>query len=369
MKRLWMVFGICWLLPLMERQAKGFLADCRCTMKTPSFVQVGQNIELENHTMTFTPRIISKGERWRLRYEELCEFKKQHGHCNVPSNYPQNMALVRWINHQRQLYRVDSPKLSPERIQALEAIDFQWRQTETWDSHFQQLCQYAAKHGHCSVGLRDDAKLRHWVKNQRYFYRCFIQNNHTSMTQERIDKLLSIGFDFDTSAETFHALSWMEKYNELLDYQKQNGGKGTFPSRRDQRYSALNRWLDVQRKLPPELTQAVDDDDDHHHDNISPENATYPLLIEQRIRLLKKAGYCWGVQQLKREKPKPKPPPPKINVQDDVSFEQIVRERAKQRFKRKRRTDGNEDEDELIRQLSDDELLKAWRKRFAPYRN
>lgn len=40
------------------------------------------------------------------RFKELMEFKEQHGHCVVPSNYPLNTKLSNWCQTQKRQYKL-----------------------------------------------------------------------------------------------------------------------------------------------------------------------------------------------------------------------------------------------------------------------
>ena len=64
----------------------------------------------------------SYDEFWRLRFEELKEYKRKHGHCNVPRSH---RKLGYWVQTQRDAYSKD--KISQERINALNKIGFLWR--------------------------------------------------------------------------------------------------------------------------------------------------------------------------------------------------------------------------------------------------
>jgi Helicase associated domain len=39
---------------------------------------------------------------WLARFQELMDFREQHGHCNVPTKWPENQSLARWVTFQRQ---------------------------------------------------------------------------------------------------------------------------------------------------------------------------------------------------------------------------------------------------------------------------
>lgn len=61
---------------------------------------------------------------WESRYEELKEYKRQHGDCVVPRR-EEFKRLNRWVTTQRQNYKVPG-KLSEERIRMLDDIGFAW---------------------------------------------------------------------------------------------------------------------------------------------------------------------------------------------------------------------------------------------------
>ena len=67
---------------------------------------------------------------WYERFQELVEFKKVHGHCNVPSHFVKNRSLVCWVKHQRRQYRLlqlgQTSSMTKARIVALEQLGFEW---------------------------------------------------------------------------------------------------------------------------------------------------------------------------------------------------------------------------------------------------
>jgi hypothetical protein len=76
------------------------------------------------------------GESWNQRFEELKEFRRNHGHCLVPSRYPETPELGVWVGTQRTQYRLymkakegGNPTVSSmneDRVRALEALGFTW---------------------------------------------------------------------------------------------------------------------------------------------------------------------------------------------------------------------------------------------------
>jgi len=67
---------------------------------------------------------------WSKRYEELCDYNKKYGNCLVPIGYKDNVQLSNWVSTQRQEYKLmkdgKPSRLTPERIQLLNAVDFIW---------------------------------------------------------------------------------------------------------------------------------------------------------------------------------------------------------------------------------------------------
>jgi hypothetical protein len=68
---------------------------------------------------------------WEERLNELVDYRKIHGHCNVPSSYSENSALAKWVPTQRKQYKLHlEGKASPmtlSRIQELECLGFEWK--------------------------------------------------------------------------------------------------------------------------------------------------------------------------------------------------------------------------------------------------
>lgn len=61
---------------------------------------------------------------WDMRLVELIEFKRTHGHCNVPATWRHNKELGSWVGTQRKYMRMG--RLSDERVAALTSIGFEW---------------------------------------------------------------------------------------------------------------------------------------------------------------------------------------------------------------------------------------------------
>eukprot|EP00814_Leptocylindrus_danicus_P018345 CAMPEP_0116014752 /NCGR_PEP_ID=MMETSP0321-20121206/6442_1 /TAXON_ID=163516 /ORGANISM="Leptocylindrus danicus var. danicus, Strain B650" /LENGTH=165 /DNA_ID=CAMNT_0003484419 /DNA_START=337 /DNA_END=831 /DNA_ORIENTATION=- len=71
----------------------------------------------------------------------------------------------------------------------------QYNDAQQWNARFQEIKLYQAKHGHCNVPRRS-GKLGTWVDKQRVQYRLLLDGRQSSMADERIQKLESIGFQW-----------------------------------------------------------------------------------------------------------------------------------------------------------------------------
>jgi len=61
---------------------------------------------------------------WERMLEILIEFKKVHGHCNVPQKGGQHKRLGKWVNTQRTHFKRGD--LKPDRVRQLEEVGFVW---------------------------------------------------------------------------------------------------------------------------------------------------------------------------------------------------------------------------------------------------
>ena len=61
---------------------------------------------------------------WEKMFAALVEFKKVHGHCNVPQKSGENKRLGKWVNTQRTHYKRRT--LRHDRKQQLDSIGFVW---------------------------------------------------------------------------------------------------------------------------------------------------------------------------------------------------------------------------------------------------
>jgi len=195
---------------------------------------------------------------WKVRFAQLQAFKEEHGHTRVQVRGKKNdgedssySQLGKWVEHQRTQYKLRSEgkqsAMNAERIDLLEAVDFEWIiprapkapgtpqkrraagegdgdndhdategdmvtprqkksrpgdrsvQTKKWNEKWEELKAYQQQHGHCRVAAgkgKSYSKLGKWVEHQRTQYRLMKEGKSSSMTEERIERLKGVGFEF-----------------------------------------------------------------------------------------------------------------------------------------------------------------------------
>jgi hypothetical protein len=193
-------------------------------------------------------RSTSKGTAWEDRLNELADYRKVHGHCNVPKRYSENTKLGRWVARQRSQYRYrlegKTSQITLPRIEALESLCFEWSghgATCAWEERLSELVDFHKIHGHCNVPWRysENTKLGSWVTNQRSQYRFRLEGKTSSMTFPRIEALESLGFEWSSHTD------WEDRLSELADYRKVHGHCNV--PRKYSENAKLGTWVTHQR--------------------------------------------------------------------------------------------------------------------------
>jgi len=168
-------------------------------------------------------------ERWDSRYEELLEYIKVHGHCNVPATY-RHSPLGTWVGKQREEYKKlkdkKSSQLDKYRIDKLNEVEFQWSLQSwtviSWDDRFEALKKFKGHNGHVKVP-RNHPDFGNWPIYQKAQYKLFKEGKKSKITKEKVDRLIQIGF-FESPNNSQAAPSLSEQANAAMAVQKQQGG-------------------------------------------------------------------------------------------------------------------------------------------------
>ena len=174
--------------------------------------------------------------QWFERLEELKGYRREFLNTNVPKFCPMYPLLGRWVDKQRLDYsRYQKKKnieekwrgvdvldkeveeeikrlnnlhtgMTEDRIRLLEAEDFIWDAfAYSWDLKFEELQCFAALNGHANVRetRKGDATipLARWATTQRKNFVKYQNGEPTSLTEEKIERLNSVGFCWEVGSK------------------------------------------------------------------------------------------------------------------------------------------------------------------------
>ena len=220
--------------------------------------------------------IVDFEKQWQTRYAELLKYKEVYGSCRVPSGWAHNPQLANWVGVQRRHYK--QGKLSSDRIQQLESIEFDWvvesnlnsylggnsvdAIEQRWDLMFEKLSEYNAEYGDCLVsqGWKLDTRLSDWVTSQR------TANNRGQLPIKRIEQLNELGFDWDPIGTR-----WNEMFQQLVEFREEHGH--TLVPQGQPQFKELSTWVRNQRRA---MVQ------------------NQPIMVE-RAKRLDEIGFVWRI--------------------------------------------------------------------------
>jgi len=138
--------------------------------------------------------------RWDGKYEELVEYIKQHGHCNVPATF-RHSPLGTWVGKQREEYKKMKDKKSSQldryRVDKLNAVRFKWTLQNytviSWDDRFEALKKFKIQHGHVKIP-KNHPDFGNWPIYQKTQYKLFKEGKKSKLTKKKVDRLIRIGF-------------------------------------------------------------------------------------------------------------------------------------------------------------------------------
>jgi hypothetical protein len=140
---------------------------------------------------------------WEVGMQQLRAFQLSNGNLDIPHIYAADQPLGNFVKSIRQSYKNIqkgqyhlNKLLNDERIVELNSMGFklQVRQREPWEQRFEELKKHVKRHGNCEVPK--DTPLGVWILNQRSQFKLMLARKKTSLSQQRINSLNSIGFDW-----------------------------------------------------------------------------------------------------------------------------------------------------------------------------
>jgi Helicase associated domain len=163
-----------------------------------------------NNQMHVCPRKFQAGQ-WNERFQDLMRFKDEHGHLLVPHSYPPNQKLAQWVKRYVAAIAQNSWLM-------VFACNF-----STWLTFS------------CLIMLRTAPH----PDRQRYQHRLKSMNRHSTLSDEREQILLDVGFIWDS-----HRAAWQDHFQSLEAFAMQ-AGNCNVPS---SEMPTLSTWCKHQRR-------------------------------------------------------------------------------------------------------------------------
>eukprot|EP00980_Cylindrotheca_fusiformis_P011686 scaffold2770_cov104-Cylindrotheca_fusiformis.AAC.7 len=147
-----------------------------------------------------------------------------------------------------------------------------------WDAAFQLLVEFNNRYGHVHVPQHwtENEYLGNWVHQQREYYRLGLEGKSNPLTQDRIDRLQSLGFSWTPKSEV-----WNQRFGELLEFRRRFNHTNT-----PQKWSEnkqLGSWVNVQRRQYQNWIKGAKSS-----------------LTSERRAMLESIGFRWKLRENKR---------------------------------------------------------------------
>jgi uncharacterized protein YbgA (DUF1722 family) len=183
-------------------------------LHTKNKIRLDRKVLLDELDFVWSLEIADNNDKqWRQQYEKLVEFKRNYGHCFVPTRYEQDNSLGRWVSDQRRGFhtknemRLDRKDLL-DKIEFVRRVDIADKNAKSWQQQYEKLVEFKRKNGHCIVPqvYEQDKSLGNWVSNQRSFH---TKNKMREYRKKQLDEV-----DFVWRVEIVDNLEkqWRQQY-------------------------------------------------------------------------------------------------------------------------------------------------------------
>ena len=148
---------------------------------------------------------------WSTRIQQLESFKTEMGHLRVDPNYDKFGNLGAWavqISESHKNWQEGREYLQPDMTEKFNQLSemgfgfdvFKTRRGErSWEDSYALLLQYREENGGSTKvphHYKADFRLGSWVAVQRKEYKLLQEGKNSRLTQERLDKLEEVGFEW-----------------------------------------------------------------------------------------------------------------------------------------------------------------------------
>ncbi|KAL7550830.1 hypothetical protein ACHAWF_014036, partial [Thalassiosira exigua] len=235
-------------------------------------------------------RKVASDRIWESMYSNLVDYRREHGHCDVPWDYrsERHGKLGWWVSSQKSL--AAGKKKKGERPPSLEkkekllklGFDFelnrQWKRyhDNNWDKKLEALVEHLEANGGKYPSHQHEKGLANWVMIQRNHWR------RGTLERDRLEKLEAVQFDF-ASGKGISKKEQDDKWNEMLDllvrYKAATGGKDPKPS-------------SVARESCQERGDSDEDIEDGKDSSLALQSEGWGLMFDMLVDFFEVNGHC-----------------------------------------------------------------------------
>ena len=163
---------------------------------------------------------------WEEYYQAAVQYREEHGDLLIPQRYvtEDGKCLGRWLATQRRIHNSGGSTLTGEQALRLEELGIVWDDLRqfSWESCFAKAEAYYQMHGNLKVPqdyvTEDGCRLGQWLSNLRTRYRELRDEDKTGATLEQIQRLESIGMEWNT-----HETRWDMYFAAAERYYREHG--------------------------------------------------------------------------------------------------------------------------------------------------
>lgn len=183
---------------------------------------------------------------WEKGYTEAMQYRKEHGHLDVPTTYKTETGyrLGKWIVDQR-----NNRNLTERRRKHLDDIGMIWSKPDSWEMRYALAMAYYEEHGNLNVPTKyvtDGVWLNKWLNEQRQIQ--LGKRGEKQLTSEQIEKLNAIGMCWESRTEVKHQVAWNKRYEQAKLYYETHGNLVVPTDYIGTDGKRLKPWVIVQRR-------------------------------------------------------------------------------------------------------------------------
>lgn len=135
---------------------------------------------------------------WDSVFELLKEYLEEFGEFPKQDTIYKGVRIGAWCNDQRQKYKNNHKRgnLTEYKINKLDSINFVWDIADnSWNTYFELVKEYKEKYGKIKKDtIYKGYNIGSWCDRQRQVFK---GNQKGNLTEDRINKLNSIGFEWN----------------------------------------------------------------------------------------------------------------------------------------------------------------------------